>query len=422
MLTVADAIAAILAETGPSAPITLPLEQVLGMVLAEDVVSDLDSPPFDKSLMDGYAVRSADVEHGTARLRVIEQVLAGRTPQRTVGPGEAIQIMTGAMLPEGADAVIQVEQTRPAPDAPAGDGSIMIETTPVKPGRSILRRGSSVQVGQRLLAAGRILRPQELGLLAELGRSQVAVFPRPRVAVLATGDELVEVGTQPGPGQIRNSNETMLVAQLRHAGAVPVPLGIARDERPHLRERILKGLECDLLLLSGGVSAGEADLVPSELAAAGVRQVFHKVRVKPGQPIWFGMAGGTGGPVGRERSKAASPSATHVCHVFGLPGNPVSSMVCFELFARTAIRRLMGLEPAEPQPVRARLAEACQPGDRPTYHPARFELTADGPEVRIVKWIGSADLAATVEANAMLLIPPGQQVIPAGDIMDVFLW
>jgi molybdopterin molybdotransferase len=196
--------------------------------------------------------------------------------------------------------------------------------------------------------------------------------------VVATGDELVPIDQTPQEGQIRNSNETMLLAQCRRAGTEAVPLGIARDDRAHLREKIEAGLEHDILLLSGGVSAGKLDLVPPELESTGVRKVFHKVHLKPGKPIWFGVFPRSG-PDSAETTKRG-------CYVFALPGNPVSSMVCFELFARTAIRRLMGLEPADPQPVRARLAEEfVARGNRPTYHPAQLEENESGPVVHPVK-------------------------------------
>ena len=291
MLTVAEALAAIVAEVKSFAAERVALAHALGLVLAEAIVADRDSPPFDKSLMDGFAVRSADVVTGQARLRVIDEVMAGHLPSRTVGPGEATRLMTGAPLPDGANAIVQVEHTRAL-----SEHEIEIDTSPVKPGRSILKRGASHRAGSRVLHPGRMLRPQELASLAELGHSHVAAHRRPRVAVLATGDELIPVDRTPGPGQIRNSNETMLVAQLKLAGAEPVPLGIARDNLDHLRERIAAGLEYDILLLSGGVSAGKLDLVPSVLAELGVRQVFHQVKVKPGQPLWFGVFS-TGGPL-----------------------------------------------------------------------------------------------------------------------------
>jgi molybdopterin molybdotransferase len=404
MLSVDEAFAAILAAVEISAPLPTALADTLGMTLADDIVSDIDSPPFDKSLMDGFAVRAADVAGGTVTLHVIDEVTAGKLPTKVVRQGEATRIMTGAPIPDGADAVVRIEETC----FDAETEIVEISSASTTPESNLMRRGTSMRRGDRVLPAGRMLRPQELGALAELGVHTVNVRPRPTVAVLATGDELVPVDQTPGPGQIRNSNETMLIAQIRRAGAEPVPLGIAGDNRKELGERIAAGLQCDMLLLSGGVSAGKLDLVPSELEAAGVRQVFHKVHVKPGKPVWYGKLEMPAGPCR---------------HVFGLPGNPVSSLVCFELFARTAIRQLMGVEPAVPQAVSARLAVAhIAHGDRPTYHPAHLELTDSGTVVRPVAWQGSADLRSTVEANAMILFPPGNHEYAAGDTAEVFCW
>ena len=239
------------------------------------------------------------------------------------------------------------------------------------------------------------------------------VYPRPQVAILATGDELVPVEDQPEGGQIRNSNETMLIGQIRRAGAIPVPLGIARDNRRDLDEKIRRGLDADVLLLSGGVSAGTMDLVPAALADAGVQQVFHQVDLKPGRPIWCGCRPGDAGQPGRAKT----------CWVFGLPGNPVSSMVCFELFARTALRRLMAIEPAAPRPLPARLEETYElRGDRPTYHPAVLSTGSLERTVTPVRWQGSFDLRGTVEANGMVLFPEGNRTYAAGALVDVFTW
>ncbi|MBI3866166.1 MAG: molybdopterin molybdotransferase MoeA [Planctomycetia bacterium] len=414
MLTVAEAIAAIVRETSRLSAVRVKLADALGRVLAEDAVSDLDSPPFDKALMDGYAIRAADAARPDARLRVIDEVLAGQVSRQSVGPGEAIRIMTGALVPIGADAVVPVERTR-LEEAERDQTVVVVNPAGLSVGKNILKRGASTRQGTRVVPAGRTLRMQEIGALAELGRAEVAVFPAPRVAVLATGDELVPVEQTPGPGQIRNSNESMLVAQLRSMGAVAHPLGVARDDPAELRNRIGKGLAHDVLLLSGGVSAGKLDLVPAALAEAGVRQVFHKVLVKPGQPIWFGV---------KEPSGATRPvGAVRPCCVFGLPGNPVSSMVCCELFVRTAIRALAGIEPAEPRPMRGTLTrDHRNVGNRPTYHPAKWEWTEQGGRVEPVKWVGSADLGATVEANALAVFADADRNYTSGSIVDVLLF
>lgn len=403
MHTVATALERVLATVAPFPPESLPLAAVQGLALAENVDSRIDSPPFDKALMDGFAVRSADLPDGVGRLRVVAQITAGQIAALPVGPGEAIQIMTGAPLPVGADCVVKIEDTRLEGDA------VVIAARPLQNGVNISRQGSAMRSGDRVLAAGAVLRPPQLAALAELGWPQVPVRRRPTLAVLATGDELVPVDQTPGPGQIRNSNETMLVAQAAQSGCAARSLGIARDVRAELRAKILDGLTADILVLSGGVSAGKLDLVPSELAAAGVEEVLHGVAMKPGKPVWFGVQPGD--------------IRRNACYVFGLPGNPVSSMVCFELFVRSAIRRLMGISPAEPQPVSAVFeGEYTFRGDRPTYHPARLTWTVGGPRVALVSWQGSSDLRATVDANAMACLPAIERTYRSGDIMDVLSW
>lgn len=405
MLTVDAALAAILEHVRPFEPTGCLLGDGLGLTLAEEIVSGQDSPPFDKALMDGYAVRSEDVASGTATLDVIEEITAGRTPTKALTPGTATRIMTGAPIPDGADVVVRVEHS----EFDESTNQVRLETTDQSPGTSILRRGAAMKSGETILPAGRILGPQEIGVLAELGYARVSVHRRPKVAVLATGDELVPIDETPGPGQIRNSNETMLCAQLRRAGADPVPLGIARDNREDLAAKIKEGLKADILLLSGGVSAGKLDLVPSELEAAGVREVFHKVRVKPGKPIWFGV-------LDEDKDDVEAGQGRRL--VFGLPGNPVSSMVCFELFARTAIRRLMNASHPEPHQKTGQLTTHFQhTGDRPTYHPAKIHWTIAGPRIIPLPWQGSADLRATADANALAVFPAGDKDYQQGDII-----
>ncbi len=401
MLTIAAAFEKLLATVVPLPPMRLPLAESLGLTLAEDIVAADDSPPFDKSLMDGYAVRSTDIVEGMATLDVIDLITAGRVPTKTVGPGQAIQIMTGAPIPAGTDLVVKVEES-----VREGD-RVRIATRTTAAGANLLKQGTSVRTGATVLRAGLKLNGARIGALAELGWAQVLVHRRPTVAVLATGDELVNVDQQPGPGQIRNSNQAMLVAQIQATGAITVPLGIARDDRDDLRARIAIGLQSDLLVLSGGVSAGTLDLVPSELAATGVREIFHKVEMKPGKPVWFGS-----------RSDESSQN-----YVFGLPGNPVSSMVCCELFVRTAIRRLMGESDAMPQSIPAQLEhDYAARADRPTYHPARLTWTSAGPRVTLVPWHGSSDLCGTVAANAMAFLSGEARQYVSGMVLDTYAW
>src|SRR5262245_54702294 len=346
MLSVAEALEKVLEQCQPLPARRLPLShEALGRVLAEDVVSDLDVPPFDKAQMDGYAVRSGDLSTGAATLRVVEEITAGQTPKLSVAGGQASRIMTGAPMPEGADAVVMVEKTRLL-----GDGQVALESRAF-PGMNALARGREMAAGEVILRAGSVLRPQELGVLATVGRTEALLIPPPRVTVLPTGDELVEPPAVPGPGQIRNSNAPMLMAQVARAGGVPRSLGIARDNLDSLRMLVQEGLRTsEILVLSGGVSAGKLDLVPQVLREAGVAAHFHKIHLKPGKPLFFGTLGD-----GADRRL-----------VFGLPGNPVSSFVCFELFLRPAIRRLAGRCDIELPRARLKLTEAFDHNsDRP---------------------------------------------------------
>jgi molybdopterin molybdotransferase len=400
MLSVSHAQALILQEARTLPPEAVPLgPAVLGAVLAEDVASDLDMPPYDKALMDGYAVRAADFADGRAALQVVEEITAGRVPRYALAPGQASRIMTGAPIPTGADAVVMVERTRLL-----DDGRIHVEGRPPRPGDNVLPRGREVRRGEVVLAAGAELRPQELGLLAATGWTEVRVVPPSRVAVLSTGDEVVEAGDAPGPGQIRNSNGPMLTALAARAGARPRYLGIARDRLDSLRPLVEEGMRDDVLVLSGGVSAGKLDLVPGVLQEAGVTAHLHKVEMKPGKPVFFGS---------RDRDGRRAL-------VFGLPGNPVSALVCFALFVRPALRRLAGHVGPGTDPVAATLAEDfAYRTDRPTYHPAHLEVCEGRYTVRAVPWFGSADLRGLARANALLVLPAGDHQHKAGGTFPV---
>jgi molybdopterin molybdotransferase len=396
MISVSDAQALVLLNTQPLAAETHPLaSSLLGVVLAEDVVSDLEMPPYDKSLMDGFAVRSSDLPDGKGILAIIEEITAGQVPQHPLGSEQAARIMTGAKIPVGADAVVVVERTK------AREGNrIEIEDRPPKPGQNILYQGREMKVGETILRAGMVLRPQELGLLATMGKTLVKIQPAPNAGILATGDELVEPSQRPGPGQIRNGNSLQLMGQVSRAGGNPRCLGIGRDNSTSLRSLVAEGLQSNMLLLSGGVSAGKLDLVPGILEELGVRPHFHKVDMKPGKPVFFGTKGAT--------------------IVFGLPGNPVSVLACFELFVRPAIRRLRGHADVGPRMVQAVLAKDYRyQSDRPTYHPARLEAGARGWQVCMVPWFGSSDLRALAQANALAVLAKGDHCHRAGQELPV---
>jgi molybdopterin molybdotransferase len=395
LLPVSEAREIILRRCRALAPETVQLTpDALGIILAEDVASDIDMPPYDKALMDGYAVRAVDVS-GATELQVVEEITAGSTPRHPVGPLQAARIMTGAPMPKGADSVVIVERTR------ALEGNrVRIEDSAVKPGQHVLPRAREMRRGETVLPAGAVLRPQELGVLATVGRTSIKAHPTPIVALMTTGDEVVEAGEQPGPGQIRNGNSPMLAAQIARAGGLPRYLGIGRDRVEHLRQLMDEGLRSHMLVLSGGVSAGVADLVPGVLRDSGVEAHLHKIAMKPGKPLFFGTRGDT--------------------PVFGLPGNPVSSFVCFELFVRPAIRKLRGCAEPGPTIVQAILTESfTYVTDRPTYHPAVLAAGREGWIVHIVPWFGSADLRGLTRANALVLLEPAMSEHKAGDTRAV---
>ncbi len=407
MLTIADALDAVIREARALAPDSRPIEQALGCVLAEDVRADADSPPFDKALVDGYAVRAADLEGTDSSLTVGELIVAGQSGSRGLRRREAAVIMTGAPVPPGCDAVVMHERTRKQ-----SGGDVVIEQIPVKPGQNILRRGAEMLAGEVVLSRGSVLRPPQLGVLASVGRTDVQVIPRPRVSIVPTGDELVEPGEAPGPGQIRNSNAVMLRALATESGALATTLPIARDEPDELATLLDRALEADLVLVTGGVSAGQRDLVPDALESLGVRRVFHKVNLKPGKPLWFGVA----------RARPGSGGAL----VFGLPGNPVSGLVSFIVFVKPALQALAG-RAAAPAPLgQGRLARSfAQRGDRIAYLPAQIlaaassdENNGDGlPSIMTLDWAGSADLRTVANADGFAVFPAGDREYQAGEIV-----
>ena len=399
MLEVAEALAEILRHAKPLAPAETPLfGGVLGRVLAENATADVDSPPFAKSLRDGYAVRSADCRKPHTELRIVAEIAAGAVPTRPVGRGECARIFTGAPMPEGADAVVMQEDTEPLGDC------VRIGEANVKPRQWVFAQGAEMRAGEVVLPAGTVLNPAALGVLASIGRTKAELFPVPNVSVLATGNELALFPDEPlKPGQIRNSNGPMLAAQVDQAGAHPGEVGACSDEGDALRSDLKSCLDgANVLLVAGGVSVGNFDLVPALLEEVGVTVHFRQVRMKPGKPLLFGTKGDT--------------------LVFGLPGNPVSAFVCFELFVRPALRILAGNPDSGPRTATLPLAEAiAMTTDRPTYHPAKLELDGTGYMVRPLPWMGAPDLRGLQPADALLAVPPGETRLAAGQPISVVM-
>jgi molybdopterin molybdotransferase len=400
LLEVSDALQKVLQYAAPLPAIERDLPTALHEVLAAAVVSDVDSPPYDKSMMDGYAVRASDVPASGTTLPISQRIMAGMSPTGELKAGTAAQIMTGAPIPTGSEAVIMVERSV----SEAADRVTLNEVPRL--GQNIIRRAASIAVGQTVLEAGEQLTPARIGLCAEVGAARVRVHRCPRVAILSTGDELVDFAQRPGPSQIRNSNSLLLAAAVQEAKCAALPLGIVRDEPAALRAAIQRGLESDVLILSGGVSAGVLDLVPATLQELGVIPVFHKIRMKPGKPLWFGY-------LPRENEPPRL--------VFGLPGNPVSSAVCFELFVKPALRRLRGESvPNAQQFQSARLAnEVKHRSDRPTFVPALWEHGEECRRVRTLPWAGSADLNGFARYECLILFPPGEQIYQSGQTVQV---
>ncbi len=368
----------------------VPLRDSISRILREDVCCDADSPPFDKSVRDGFAVRSEDVTAIPATLKVIGESRAGAGASVEVRRGECCEIMTGAPLPKGADAVVMVEHT----ERPAADSVRVLKT--VRENEGLLRRAAEAREGERVLEAGRRIGLADLGLLATVGKAAVKVSQKPQVAIIATGDELVEVQERPQPAQIRNSNSYTLYAQALEAGASPMLYGIARDNLDDLRNKIRKGLEHDVLIVSGGVSMGKYDLVENVFAECGVQVLFDKIAMKPGKPTVFGY---------HERA-----------YVFGLPGNPVSTIVSFHMFVRPLIRSLLKAREIQPEILDARLETPakCDPA-RESIVPAHVRFEGGGYWISSAVWKGSSDLVGLARANALIMIPRREGTLQAGE-------
>ncbi len=379
---------------GPRATAGVSVWEALGLVLAQEVKTDREYPPFDRSTRDGYAVRSKDTLPG-AQLTRVGEIKAGDTVREALTAGTCLQIMTGAAVPAGADAVVMIEHT-------SREGDLVRFERTAQPGQNIVPRGSEAAAAQTILTTGMRLGYAELALAAQVGAVQLQCAQRPRVAILSTGDEVVLIDEKPGEFQIRNSNSVSLAAQVRIAGGEPVVLGNAADRIEDLGEKIERGLKEDALVLSGGVSMGKYDLVESALKAMGAEFFFDAVAIRPGKPAVFGMCRGK--------------------PVFGLPGNPVSTMVTFELFVAPAIDLLGGAEARALPLVEARLAEALKEKTGLTHFlPACVEWNGRTPEVKALRWQGSGDIAALAKANCFLVVPADREKIEIGESVSVLL-
>ncbi len=373
----------------------VPLEEAAGRVLAESLAADREAPPFDRATRDGYAVRSADVAAVPATLQLAGEVRAGENFAGRVGPGHCVQIMTGAPLPSGADAVVMIEHTEAA-------GNAVVIRRSVVGGENVVARGSEARRGAEVLAGGTRLGYAELGIAAQFGHAKIPVFLRPRVAVLSTGDEIVPVSAAPGPFQIRNSNAFSLAAQVTLAGGVPFPLGPVADDAGKLRLFIEEGLEADALVITGGVSAGKYDLVEGVLHDLGAVTLFDGVAIRPGRPAVFAMC--------------------HQKPVLGLPGNPVSTMVTFELFGVPLVDVLSGAPPRSLPILRARLRRAvCQKAALTHFLPAELTWKEGEAQVAELTWQGSGDIAALARANCFLVIPASKLESEAGEWVNVLV-
>jgi molybdopterin molybdotransferase len=416
------------------------LMQAVGRVLAEAVVADRDFPPFPRATRDGFAVRAEDLASGITLLRVVGQVRAGDTYDLPVASGEAVEIMTGAAVPMGADTVVMVEYTerknkeingkghngpqseksqdrgtiaaddqildissheKPRPEDKRTEEFVAIQRTATL-GENIVPVGAEARAGQELLPRGVRLGSAQIALAAAAGKASLKVYRKPRVAILSTGDELVEVAEKPGPSQIRNSNSYSLAALVVECGGEPVQLPIAPDEEGKLTELIQEGLKADMLLLSGGVSMGKFDLVEQALKSLGAQFFFTGALIQPGKPVVFGEVGSVA--------------------FFGLPGNPVSVMVTFELFARQVLEALSGAEPSRLKSAKAKLKKDFKTKAGLTrFLPAMLDGGLYDPEVEVVLWQGSGDMLAAARANCYLVVPPDQEKLAKGEMVVVLM-
>ena len=398
MISVAEAIQIVRQQTQALSTERVELAETLGRVLAEDVVADTDLPPFDRAQMDGYAVRAQDVKEAPVRLRIAGESAAGRGWHHQLDEGQAVRIMTGAPVPVGADSVQQVELTHELKD-----GTVVELLETVETGKSIVPRGSEIKAGEVVLSAGLRINAAMMAVLAAFGYAQVEVFRKPRVAVLATGTELVAVDQKPGQDQIRDSNNYSISAYAELAGATVQRMPLTGDETALLKRQISEAAKrCDLIVTSGGVSMGVYDVTKAALKELDAELFFERVALRPGKPTVF----------------ARLPNGTLV---FGLPGNPVSVSVTFNLFARTALLAMQGsAEPALKRETAVLARSVKGTADRESYLPAQLTTNDDGELVAFpLKWGGSSDFVAFALTTALLIVPANVKAIEAGSLVNV---
>lgn len=381
----------IVASVLPLPPVDLPLLESRGLVLAEDVIAEGDVPPFRNSAMDGYAVRSSDIGPSTT-LRLAGTIAAGEEISDVLEPGTAMRIMTGAMVPDGADSVVRFEEV-------SQEAGVVQIRRPIGAGENVRLAGEDVKAGTVVLSRGTVLDAPEIGILAALNRASVSVHRRPRIGILSTGDEVVDVGPKLDPGQIRDANAYAMSARVEALGGVAVPLGIARDSAEDIRERIDRAQDCDLILTSGGVSVGDFDLVKEVLRSEGQIEIMT-VRMKPGKPLAFGHIGDQ--------------------PLVGLPGNPVAALVSFDQFVHPAIRKMLGHTALEFPVVRARLASSIDNRGRRRHFERGVVSHSEGQwSVQPSEIHGSAMLSSLVAANCYIVVPEDIDRVGAGSIVDV---
>lgn len=401
----------------------LALLEARNRILAEPVTADRDYPPFHRATRDGYAVRSTDVAKTPASLKVAGEIQAGASPEKaaiTVTSGQAVSIMTGAPVPNGADAVVMIENTSSGKaareHAQEQEEHVIIQSS-VAAGANIVSAGSEAKQEARLLAPAMKLDHAALAVAASVGRVHFLVYSRPRVAILATGNELVDIDFPPGPNQIRNSNTYSLAAQIAEAGGEPVLLPIAPDDPARIKELIREGLDADLLLLSGGVSAGKYDFVEPALAELGAEFLFTGVKIQPGRPLVFGRI-----PATAHANTQDTSQSPNYKYFFGIPGNPVSTMVTFKLFVRPILEALAGAQPQKLVFLKAKLKSEIKTKTGLTrFLPATLSGEFQNAEVELVRWQGSGDIAATALANCYIIIPPDRELIASGELVPIMM-